>query len=96
MDLISFGFPGFTKYPIFRELAMAAGIISVSRDSLEYVLTNQGSGQCIVTVIGGASEVLQTSPSCYHLILNRRKGFIKLALKTGFVVKETKNLIDFP
>ncbi|XP_031568902.1 2-acylglycerol O-acyltransferase 2-like [Actinia tenebrosa] len=73
----------FGWFPGFREFAMAAGMISVSRDSLEYVLTNEGSGQCVVTLIGGSSEVLYTSPSWYQLVLNRRKGFVKLALKTG-------------
>lgn len=84
MDLISFGFPGFTKYPIFRELAMAAGIISVSRDSMEYVLNQKDKGYAVVDLIGGTREVLNTTPSSYHLVLNRRKGFIKLALETGY------------
>ncbi|XP_031568899.1 2-acylglycerol O-acyltransferase 2-A-like [Actinia tenebrosa] len=79
LAMISF----FRKYPIFRELVMATGIISVSRDSLEYVLDQKDKGYAVVDVIGGTREVLNTSPSSYHLVLNRRKGFAKLALETG-------------
>jgi hypothetical protein len=78
----------FRWLPGFRELVMAAGIISVSRDSLEYILTKEGPGQSVVSIIGGSSEVLHTSPSWYQLVLNRRKGFIKLALETGCVENE--------
>jgi hypothetical protein len=62
---------------------MAAGIISVSRESLEFVLTQEDKGHAVVDIIGGVREVLNTSPSSYHLVLNRRKGFVKLALETG-------------
>ncbi|KAK3751297.1 hypothetical protein QZH41_012198 [Actinostola sp. cb2023] len=67
----------------FREIAMAAGTISVSRESLEYVLTQQGTGHSVVIVIGGTTEVLNTAPSLYHLVINKRKGFVRLALETG-------------
>jgi len=68
----------------FREIAMVAGTISVSRESLEYVLTQQGAGHSVVIMIGGPTEVLNTAPSLYHLVINKRKGFVRLALETGY------------
>lgn len=40
------------------------------------------SNACIV-MVGGAQEALNSRPGSYHLILKKRKGFIKLALETG-------------
>lgn len=34
-------------------------------------------------IVGGAQEALNSSPGVYKLVLRKRKGFIKIALKTG-------------
>lgn len=50
-----------------------------------YKLTQQGSGNAVVIVPGGASESLLCRPGVSTVLLNKRKGFVKLALKTGWV-----------
>lgn len=37
----------------------------------------------IVLMVGGAQEALNSRPGLYQLVLKKRKGFIKIALKTG-------------
>ena len=69
--------------PIFRDIVMALGIINVSRDSCKFVLTQKGPGHSVAIVVGGSSEVLTMCPGSYLLTLDRRRGFIKLALETG-------------
>ena len=69
--------------PVFRDLVMALGVINASRDSCKFVLTQQGPGHSVALVIGGSSDVLNTYPNSYVLTLERRRGFVKLALETG-------------
>ena len=66
--------------PGVRELYLAAGIIDAARYVAEGVLR---SGRSLVLVPGGASEALHARPGSATLILQRRRGFIKLALETG-------------
>ena len=40
-------------------------------------------GQATVLVVGGALEAANSDKDCLKLVLNRRKGFIKLALRFG-------------
>ena len=71
------------KSPIFRDIAMAVGAVNVHRDSCKFVLTQQGPGHSVAIVIGGVSDVLNTCANSYVLTLERRRGFVKLALETG-------------
>ena len=64
---------------------MALGVIDVTRDSLEYNLTQKGAGHSVVIIVGGQAEIREMGFDSYVLIMNRRKGFIKLALQLGFV-----------
>ena len=64
---------------------MSLGVIDVSRHSLENVLTQKGAGHSVIIVVGGAAEIRDVHFDSYVLTLKRRKGFIKLALQTGFV-----------
>ncbi|CAB4253243.1 similar to Saccharomyces cerevisiae YOR245C DGA1 Diacylglycerol acyltransferase [Maudiozyma barnettii] len=68
--------------PLYRDYLLALGITSVSRKNALKVLQNN---QSICIVVGGARESLLTEPNKVELILNKRKGFIKLALETGNV-----------
>lgn len=43
-----------------------------------------GSGNAAVIVVGGAIEALDAHPGSYDLVLNKRKGFVKMALKYGY------------
>jgi hypothetical protein len=91
-------FPGITntlltldsnfRIPFYREYAMALGLASVSRESCENLLTKggtdgEGMGRAITIVVGGARESLDAQPGSLRLVLKRRKGFVKLAIRTG-------------
>ena len=49
-----------------------------------HILTKNKSGQAIGLVVGGALEALEANPGQYNLKLKDRKGFVKIALKTGY------------
>jgi 2-acylglycerol O-acyltransferase 2 len=91
-------FPGITntlltldsnfRTPLYREYILSMGLASVSRESCENLLSKggpngQGMGRGITIVVGGARESLETQPGTLRLVLHRRKGFIKLAIRTG-------------
>ncbi|KAL9968829.1 hypothetical protein ACROYT_G020966 [Oculina patagonica] len=63
------------RSPIFRDIAMAVGAVNV--------LTQQGPGHSVAIVIGGVSDALNTNANSYVLTVERRRGFVKLALETG-------------
>lgn len=68
--------------PLYRDYLMAQGLASVSRQSCENIL-NKGPGNSIMIVIGGAGESLNARPGVYDLVLKKRLGFIKLAIRNG-------------
>ncbi|KAF1815818.1 DAGAT-domain-containing protein [Eremomyces bilateralis CBS 781.70] len=91
-------FPGITnslltldsnfRIPIYRDWALRLGMASVSRESCENLLSkggvnSHGMGRAITIVIGGASESLDAEPGIVRLVLARRRGFVKLAIRTG-------------
>ncbi|XP_037368939.1 diacylglycerol O-acyltransferase 2-like protein 6 [Talpa occidentalis] len=69
--------------PFVREYVMSMGICPVSEVALKYLLTQNNSGNAVIVVVGGAAEALLCRPGASTIILTRRKGFVKLALKTG-------------
>jgi len=91
-------FPGITnalltldsnfRYPVYREYALRLGMASVSRESCENILSKggqngEGMGRAITIVVGGARESLDARPGTIRLVLRRRKGFVKMAIRTG-------------
>jgi 2-acylglycerol O-acyltransferase 2 len=91
-------FPGITNslltldanfsIPLYRDWAIRLGLQSVSRESCENLLSKggingAGMGRAITIVIGGARESLDASPKSLKLVLKKRKGFVKLAVRTG-------------
>ncbi|KAL9612875.1 MAG: hypothetical protein Q9167_002559 [Letrouitia subvulpina] len=91
-------FPGITntlltldsnfRIPLYRDYALAMGLASVSRESCENILSRggpngEGMGRAITIVVGGARESLDALPGSLRLVLKRRKGFVKLAIRTG-------------
>jgi hypothetical protein len=91
-------FPGITntlltldsnfRLPFYREYILAMGLCSVSRESCENLLAKggidgEGMGRAITIVIGGARESLDAYPGALRLVLKRRKGFVKMAVRTG-------------
>ncbi|CAD5225227.1 unnamed protein product [Bursaphelenchus okinawaensis] len=70
-------------YPFRREIVTALGVVSSSREGLSAVLNRKGGGNAVGLVIGGAEEAMESHPDVFALNLKNRKGFIKLALRTG-------------
>ncbi|RMX36837.1 hypothetical protein pdam_00000955 [Pocillopora damicornis] len=68
---------------LYRDIVLALGVIDVTRDSLEYNLTQKGAGHSVVIIVGGQAEIREMGFDSYVLIMSRRKGFIKLALQLG-------------
>ncbi|KIM68227.1 hypothetical protein SCLCIDRAFT_1186762 [Scleroderma citrinum Foug A] len=68
--------------PIYREILMALGISSVSKQSCSNIL-KRGPGEAITIVVGGATESLSARPGTADLTLRRRLGFIKAAIQHG-------------
>uniref|UniRef100_A0AC34FEH7 Acyltransferase n=1 Tax=Panagrolaimus sp. ES5 TaxID=591445 RepID=A0AC34FEH7_9BILA len=90
------------RFPIRRELFLAAGIITSDPDSIEYVLNKKEKGQVICVVPGGAEEALDCHQDNYDLTLNKRKGFIRLAIKNNtalvpvYCFNENMTYMQFP
>ncbi|GLG99438.1 2-acylglycerol O-acyltransferase 2-A [Gryllus bimaculatus] len=86
-------FPGLEPYvhtlhihfitPFFRELVLGLGGCSASSKSINWVLGAPGVGRAGILIVGGAAESLHCRPGVYRVILSRRKGFVKIALKNG-------------
>jgi 2-acylglycerol O-acyltransferase 2 len=91
-------FPGITntlltldsnfRIPLYREYALRMGLASVSRESCENLLSKggrngEGMGRAITIVVGGARESLDAIPYTLRLVVKRRKGFVKLAIRQG-------------
>lgn len=45
--------------------------------------TRRGTGRSIAMAIGGARECLFVEPGLLNIILDRRMGFIRVAMETG-------------
>lgn len=71
------------SFPFFREYFMTTGSCSCSKASMKWHLTNEGTGNVLVLVPGGARESLECNPDNFNLILKNRKGFIKVAIQYG-------------
>ena len=74
---------GHFSFPLYRDYVLSGGGGSVSPDSVKYKLTEIGPGHSVWIAIGGAAEAFLSTPSSYKLKLATRKGFVKMALKTG-------------
>ncbi|XP_076628693.1 2-acylglycerol O-acyltransferase 1 [Colletes latitarsis] len=75
------------RIPLFREYAYLSGTVSSSPESLNYMLSTKPeepfTGRGTVLIVGGASESLECKPGTYRILVKRRKGFVKIALKHG-------------
>ncbi|KAI1790256.1 DAGAT-domain-containing protein [Ganoderma leucocontextum] len=70
------------RMPFYREIILAMGICSVSKQSCSNILKG-GPGQAITIVVGGAAESLAAHPGTADLTLRKRLGFIKIAIQHG-------------
>lgn len=70
------------KLPLYRDFLMSMGIYSVSNRSCTNILSGK-AGNAITIVVGGAHESLRARPGYLDLTLNRRLGFVRIAMQTG-------------
>lgn len=70
-------------FPISRELALFFGYCSSSKSSITYLLSKPGGGNIVCLLVGGVREMVYCYPNNYTFVLKNRKGFVKIALKTG-------------
>lgn len=82
--------------PIVRGLLKSWGLVSVSKEALVYLLTKSNdpkhkdnrdgfTSNAVAILVGGAQEALDSHPGQYILTLRNRKGFVKMAIRTGWV-----------
>lgn len=58
--------------------------LNLSLSSLKLLTPlNKGPGSSLTIVVGGAAEALSAHPGTADLVLKRRLGFIKLAMREG-------------
>ena len=62
-------------------------VLNASNDASDSVNSDGKTSNAAVIVIGGAQEALNSRPNNYQLVIKKRKGFVKIAIKTGFVHK---------
>ena len=76
------------RIPFYRDWLFAMGLRSVSKESIWNILTRggpdgHGAGRAVTIVVGGARESLEAEPRTLRVILDARKGFVKMALRAG-------------
>ncbi|XP_060111508.1 2-acylglycerol O-acyltransferase 3 isoform X1 [Heteronotia binoei] len=79
---------GLFHMPVYREYMMSSGMVPVSKRSLDFLLRG-GPGNALVIVVGGASESLDCAPGEHRLLLQKRRGFVRLALQHGAALVPT-------
>ena len=74
----------FFKWPFLREWLLLFNACSCKYEAVEYKLTKHGpGGNMVFLAIGGIKEMFLATKYDYQLNIMRRKGFIRLALRTG-------------
>ncbi|XP_062997817.1 diacylglycerol O-acyltransferase 2-like isoform X2 [Elgaria multicarinata webbii] len=71
------------RLPGIREYLMSGGLCPVTRKAIAHLISQNGTGNAVAIVVGGAAESLSCQPGVTTLILNKRKGFVRLALQHG-------------
>ena len=67
-------------HPIANHITLSPGLVSSDKESIAYMLSRKGSGNLVAITVGGIREALKTN----KLVLQNRKGFIRLALMHGY------------
>lgn len=69
--------------PISREVGLSLGALSAAPEAINNTLSIQGGGHVVALVVGGAAEALLSRHNQYRILIKKRKGFCRLALKHG-------------
>jgi 2-acylglycerol O-acyltransferase 2 len=80
VDVHVLGAKALFRVPFFREWLLAHGGGSVGRSTCELLLSR---GESIMIVVGGARESLEAHPETMVLTIIERKGFVRVALRSG-------------
>ncbi|KAH8299432.1 hypothetical protein KR044_001467 [Drosophila immigrans] len=83
--------------PFLRDLIRWWGLVSVSKGSLNYYLTKSNdpkdannrdgfTSNAVAILVGGAQEAMDSHPGQYIITLKNRKGFVKMAIRTGSAI----------
>jgi len=70
---------------LYYTITLFTGSCGCNKNSLEYILKSKGQGNAACLIVGGALEALAAHPGHFNLNLNKKKGFIKSAIRTGCV-----------
>jgi len=68
------------KLPLAREFALAGSCVSANKETILY---NLERGRSMLIAPGGANEALRTSPGTLDLLLQGRKGFVRMGVMSG-------------
>ncbi|XP_073846737.1 2-acylglycerol O-acyltransferase 1-like isoform X1 [Musca autumnalis] len=82
------------RIPFLREVVRFWGLVSCSKQSLMYYLNKSNdpkhpdnrdgfTSNAVALLVGGAEESLESHPGRYVLVLKERKGFVKIAIRSG-------------
>ncbi|XP_073812550.1 diacylglycerol O-acyltransferase 2-like [Musca autumnalis] len=82
------------RIPFLREVVRLWGLVSCSKQSLMYYLNKSNdpkhpdnrdgfTSNAVALLVGGAEESLESHPGRYVLVLKERKGFVKIAIRSG-------------
>ncbi|XP_061386585.1 2-acylglycerol O-acyltransferase 2-like, partial [Musca vetustissima] len=82
------------RIPFMREVLRLWGLVSCSKQSLLYYLNKSNdpkhpdnrdgyTSNAVALLVGGAEESLESHPGRYVLVLKNRKGFVKIAIRSG-------------
>lgn len=80
--------------PFMREIMRFWGLVSCSKESLLHHLNKSNdpkhkdnkdgfTSNAVAVLVGGAQESLDSRPGRYVLTLKNRKGFVKIAIRSG-------------
>ncbi|XP_044756826.1 2-acylglycerol O-acyltransferase 1-like isoform X2 [Coccinella septempunctata] len=69
--------------PFIRELVFGIGGLPSSRECIDYIVGKSGGGNISCLVVGGAEESFYCEAGVHKIVLKKRKGFIKIALRNG-------------
>lgn len=82
-----------TQIPLTREVLLSCGMAAATENSITTLLNqsndlfdeknHDGTSNAVGLVLGGVREVFYTYPNTYRCVVAKRRGFVRVALKTG-------------
>ncbi|XP_065213887.1 2-acylglycerol O-acyltransferase 2-like [Planococcus citri] len=70
------------RIPFTKDIWLALGAIGAAEESILYCLNGKPGTSCVI-MPGGAKEALLSSPGDCKCVLKNRKGFVRVAMKSG-------------